>query len=58
MHVDINWVIWVILCTCVYLFYSEETIKRLLDNMFETDEPPDWVIVNGTYVLLTALEKK
>lgn len=37
---------------------SEETIKRLLDNMFEVEEPPDWVIINGTFILLTALEKR
>ncbi|XP_019861189.1 PREDICTED: serine/threonine-protein phosphatase 6 regulatory subunit 3-like [Amphimedon queenslandica] len=37
---------------------NEETIKRLLDNMFSVDDPPDWVIINGTYVLLTALEKR
>lgn len=33
-------------------------MKRLLDNMFCEDQPPDWVIVNGTSVLLTALEKR
>ena len=43
---------------------SEETIKHLLHNMFnvegeeEREGPPDWVIVNGTNVLLTALERR
>jgi serine/threonine-protein phosphatase 6 regulatory subunit 3 len=37
---------------------SKEAIDKLLFNMFEEDDPPDWVIINGVAVLLTALERK
>ncbi|XP_064396518.1 serine/threonine-protein phosphatase 6 regulatory subunit 3-like isoform X2 [Halichondria panicea] len=37
---------------------SEETLQRLLDNMFSSETPKDVVIVNGISVLLTALEKR
>ncbi len=38
--------------------FSEETIQKLLDNMFATDNPPDWTIINGTMILLTTLERR
>lgn len=35
---------------------SKETIERLLRNMFQSETPPDVVIVNGISVLLTVLK--
>ena len=33
-------------------------MKRLLANMFSSEQPSDVVIVNGISVLLTALERR
>ena len=38
--------------------YSEDTIERLLKNIFDVNEPPDWTVINGVAVILTALEKR
>ena len=43
---------------CFTVCCSEETMKRLLANMFSSEHPSDVVIVNGISVLLTALERR
>ena len=60
-------------CTCIYnvhvytvcslkmvlfVYCSEVTMKRLLDNMFCMDTPSDVVIISGVSVLLTAIERR
>ena len=37
---------------------SEETMKRLLDNMFISESPPDHIVVSGIQFLLTCLERR